>query len=287
MLALRRLMTGRAPFRTRFLCSVTRGEDIRCTVEHGRVGLTLPLALGPTVFNVAPHTDAGGLAADIARECQDTGLVHIETWDGFRVSQSHMLGPLMKAGSFSIVIGGKKHLVTLPEDAFAGDGVDASLEHVQRLVRDLYTTLDAKRVDEMEARRCDEELAKATAELKPLNEKRDQIVKSANRRADLMTWGGLGLMTLQFGFLWELSWNIFSWDLMEPVTYFVGYGTMIFFGVYHAITRQDYTYEGYHRRQYSIGFHKRAQREGLDVEHLSALSDKVRQLQMRLDQIRK
>lgn len=32
----------------------------------------------------------------------------------------------------------------------------------------------------------------------------------------------LGFMTLQYGFLARLTWWEYSWDLMEPVTYFIG-----------------------------------------------------------------
>lgn len=45
-------------------------------------------------------------------------------------------------------------------------------------------------------------------------------------------------MAFQFGFLARLTWWEYSWDIMEPVTYFVGYGTAIVFYAYFVITRQ-------------------------------------------------
>lgn len=275
----------------RMFCAnpVIRGKDVSCSVKHGRVSAALPLPHGATLFSLAPHTDVGSLAKDVARESQASdgaADVHVETVDGIRVARSHMLGPLMKAGSFYVVIGEKKHLLTLPSQALEGDNVDESLEHVQRLVRDLYTTLDTPRMVEMETRKCEEDLKQTLDKVKPLNDKCTEITRLANRRANVAAWGGLALMSLQFGVLWELSFNIFSWDLMEPVTYFVGYGTMIVFAAYHCITNQEHTYEGFHRRQYSIGFHKHAKKRGLDVAALTTLTDRVSHLQAKLDRLR-
>ena len=51
-------------------------------------------------------------------------------------------------------------------------------------------------------------------------------------------WAGLGWMSLQFGFFARLTWWEYSWDIMEPVTYFVGYGTSILIFTYFVLTRQ-------------------------------------------------
>ena len=45
-------------------------------------------------------------------------------------------------------------------------------------------------------------------------------------------------MSLQFGFFARLTWWEYSWDIMEPVTYFVGYGTSVLIFAYFVLTRQ-------------------------------------------------
>jgi len=58
-------------------------------------------------------------------------------------------------------------------------------------------------------------------------------VQKSRRRTDRLTWLGLGAMGLQFGLLARLTWWEYSWDIMEPVTYFVGFGSaMAMFGYY-------------------------------------------------------
>ena len=49
-------------------------------------------------------------------------------------------------------------------------------------------------------------------------------------------------MSVQFGVLARLTWWEYSWDIMEPVTYFVTYGTAIIAYSYFVLTKQEYMY---------------------------------------------
>lgn len=60
----------------------------------------------------------------------------------------------------------------------------------------------------------------------------------AQRRTNVLTWVGLGLMSVQFGILARLTWWEYSWDIMEPVTYFVTYGTAMAGYAYFVLTKQ-------------------------------------------------
>jgi len=65
-----------------------------------------------------------------------------------------------------------------------------------------------------------------------------ELQRRAEKRTRLLSWVGLGLMGAQFGFMARLTWWEYSWDIMEPVTYFVGYATTIAMFSYYVITRQ-------------------------------------------------
>ena len=65
-------------------------------------------------------------------------------------------------------------------------------------------------------------------------------------------------MSIQFGILARLTWWEYSWDIMEPVTYFVTYGTAIAGYAYFVMTRQEFLYQEAKDRQSLVTFHKKA-----------------------------
>ena len=48
--------------------------------------------------------------------------------------------------------------------------------------------------------------------------------------------------TYQFGVLARLTWWEYSWDIMEPVTYFVTYGTAMAAYAYFVLTKTEYLF---------------------------------------------
>ena len=64
------------------------------------------------------------------------------------------------------------------------------------------------------------------------------MAKKTDEQMNVMTWLGLGLMAVQFGILARLTWWEYSWDIMEPVTYFVTYGTAVGVYAYYVLTKQ-------------------------------------------------
>ena len=103
----------------------------------------------------------------------------------------------------------------------------------------------------------------------------------------MLTWLGLGLMSLQFGVLARLTWWEYSWDIMEPVTYFVTYGTAIAGYAYFVMTRQvriclkylfsifficlaqEFMYEPAKGRHSLLTFHRKASKHRWDVARCS------------------
>lgn len=69
-------------------------------------------------------------------------------------------------------------------------------------------------------------------------QKRNQIELVAVRKGNWLAWAGLGLMSVQFGILARLTWWEYSWDIMEPVTYFVTYGTAMAAYAYFVLTKE-------------------------------------------------
>lgn len=82
------------------------------------------------------------------------------------------------------------------------------------------------------------------------SQQRALLEKKAGYRTSILTWVGLSMMAVQFGILARLTWWEYSWDIMEPVTYFVTYGTAMATYAYFALTKQVYLQ---HTRTFTFG----------------------------------
>lgn len=71
---------------------------------------------------------------------------------------------------------------------------------------------------------------------------KEEVTIVADKKTSYLTWVGLGLMGVQFGVLARLTWWEYSWDIMEPVTYFVTYGTAMAAYAYYCLTKQVNAY---------------------------------------------
>jgi len=62
---------------------------------------------------------------------------------------------------------------------------------------------------------------------------------------------------------------------MEPVTYFLGYGTLMATFAYYVLTKQEYLYPSAHHREYLMTMHREARKKGLDVMRYNKLYDEI------------
>uniref|UniRef100_G3RZJ3 Calcium uniporter protein n=1 Tax=Gorilla gorilla gorilla TaxID=9595 RepID=G3RZJ3_GORGO len=115
---------------------------------------------------------------------------------------------------------------------------------------------------------------------------RIEISRKAEKRTTLVLWGGLAYMATQFGILARLTWWEYSWDIMEPVTYFITYGSAMAMYAYFVMTRQEYVYPEARDRQYLLFFHKGAKKSRFDLEKYNQLKDAIAQAEMDLKRLR-
>jgi len=93
----------------------------------------------------------------------------------------------------------------------------------------------------------------------------------------LVIYGGLGYLVAQWAFLARLTWWEFNWDIMEPVTYFVTFGTAILGYFYFALLKRDYSYQDLRETVYWKRLHGNFRRKQFDAEKYYDLENKLKQ----------
>jgi hypothetical protein len=75
-------------------------------------------------------------------------------------------------------------------------------------------------------------------ELRPLLIIRRDIEKECDAYSERMFWAGFSAVCFQVGIFARLTWWEYSWDIMEPITYFATFSTVVISMAYYVVTRQ-------------------------------------------------
>lgn len=260
------------------------------TVEYYRglpqVTVPLPSRRERCRFTLKPisHT-VGDFLRMLSSEDKGIDRVAVSSLDGVRIASSNTIEALME-DDFRLVLNDTEYLVKTPRQERLTKEELRRLSDVRNLVHQLYEALNVEEHQLNKERELCGKLEELKVELEPLEKKRQELEDVAVRRTNVLTWVGLGLMSVQFGILARLTWWEYSWDIMEPVTYFVTYGTAMAAYAYFVLTKQEYVLPDVKDRQHLIVLHKRARKVGLDLGRYNALKDNVSQLEDDLRRLR-
>jgi len=123
-------------------------------------------------------------------------------------------------------------------------------------------------------------LAALKAELAPLAETRNQLFHKADRRVQLLAWAIFFGMCGQFFLFARFTWWDFSWDVMEPVTYFTTVTEGAIFGyMYYLVNRDEYTNMGFRDILTKKSFQRLARKNNFDSAHYEGLKKKISELE--------
>lgn len=237
-------------------------------------------------FTLRPVTSTvGDFLADIQVEDKGVDRIQIQSIDGTRIASSTTIASLMQE-DFHLLVNDIIYHVSPPDLGKLTSEEIENLSDVRARVAQLYEALNVDQHQLELERRLLGQLETLKEELDPLEKKREELMNVAYRRSTMLSWIGLALMGVQFGVLARLTWWEYSWDIMEPVTYFITYGTTIAMYGYFVLTRQEYILPAVQDRQTLFTFHKRAQKYGLDVDKYNAIKDTIAQVEEDLRRLR-
>ncbi|XP_030081802.1 calcium uniporter protein, mitochondrial isoform X2 [Drosophila hydei] len=262
-------------------------DDVSLEYVNGMPQLTvrLPSRNELCQFALKPisHT-VGHLLAMLREEDRGIDRAAIINKHGVRIASSCTIERLLD-DEFSIQINNRNLDVKPPErEKITMEKID-KMDDVRKIIAQLYEAFNVGEYQLEKSNELAKELESLRYELEPLEEKKMELVKKAERRTNMMTWVGLGLMSVQFGILARLTWWEYSWDIMEPVTYFVTYGTTMAMYAYYCVTKREYIMENVYNREYSLNMYRNAKKAQFDVEHYNRLKRKSAELEYNLSRI--
>jgi len=261
-------------------------DDI--TVVNGLPHITVPLPSRheKCVFALKPiSNNVGDFLAMLCAEDRGIDRAVIKNKDGVRIASKTSIQTLFDQ-EFCLQINDNEFNVKPPAIESLSKEELQKISDVKLLVSQLYEALNIEEFQLSREQELASELELLRKELEPLEAQRSEILRHADERTSTITWVGLGLMSVQFGILARLTWWEYSWDIMEPVTYFVTYGTAIACYAYFVMTRQEFLYQEAKDRQSLVTFHKKASKHRWDVDRYNALREGIGSIEADLRRIR-
>ncbi|XP_075791121.1 calcium uniporter protein, mitochondrial isoform X1 [Pelodiscus sinensis] len=262
-------------------CStVVPSDDVTVVYQNGLpvISVNLPSRRERCQFTLKPISDSVGVFLQQLQE-EDRGIDRVAVYspDGTRVASSTGID-LLLLDDFKLVINDLTYHVRPPKRDLLSHEDATTLNDVKTLVQQLYTTLCIEEHQLNKEKELIGRLEDLKEQLAPLEKQvRMEISRKAEKRTTWVLWGGLAYMATQFGILARLTWWEYSWDIMEPVTYFITYGSAMAMYAYFVMTRQEYVYPDARDRQYLLFFHKGAKKTRFDLEKYNQLKDAIAQ----------
>jgi len=263
----------------------TSGSEIRVRYEHGLAILSVPLPSRDEncLFTVRPITSTLGDFID-QLQAEDRGVDYAAVYslEGERIAKTTAIDILFRT-DFQLHINHQVYHVKVPE---------VSVEHMQEVsdvkntIVKLYRALNVEQFQIEQERQLLARLEHLRTEVSPLEKIKTELEQKAVKRVQVLTWLGLGLMGVQFGFLARLTWWEYSWDIMEPVTYFVGYASLMAMFAYYVVTKQEYTFPEVRDREYLLTMHREANKKRLDLERYNKLRNEIAQTEYDIARLR-
>ncbi|XP_060042271.1 calcium uniporter regulatory subunit MCUb, mitochondrial [Erinaceus europaeus] len=250
-------------------------DGITICYRHGlpAITLTLPTRSERCQFVVKPLlSTVGSFLQDLQHEDRGIQKARVLSADGTEIATSTSMEVLLM-NDFKLVINNKIYDVQSLKEAKPSGEQTVEMEKVKYLVHRLFMAMHLEELQKRQERHLLERISHLKRQLLPLEQMKARIEARSKATTSGLLWAGLALLSVQGGALAWLTWWVYSWDIMEPVTYFITVANSMVFFAYFIITRQNYTYSTVQRRQFLHFFHKKSKKQHFDVAQYNKLKE--------------
>uniref|UniRef100_A0A8C6WPX9 Calcium uniporter protein n=1 Tax=Neogobius melanostomus TaxID=47308 RepID=A0A8C6WPX9_9GOBI len=271
-----------------FFCSTASpSSDVSLKYKYNRLVLEVPLPSRneKCAFFVRPMLmNVGDLIIDLQKE--DPGvLASVLSKNGERVANGTVIETLLDKG-FKLVINDTVHDVHPPENVAISSEHAMDVEDMKHMVHLLHTALNLPEHHLLKERQLMEKVDSLRQELSPLEKIKADVSRKAEFHSSKVLWGGLAFLSVQGGALAWLTWWVYAWDVMEPITYFITCATSMGAFAYYVLTKQDYIYPDAKDRRFLHYFYKGASKAQFNVKQYNRLKEEMTQVEDDLRRLR-
>lgn len=271
-----------------FYSTSVPSSDVAVHYKHGLpvITLSLPSRNERCQFTIKPFTTTvGKFLKDIQNEDRGIQSLAAISTDGTKFSASTLMDILLKNDFHLVINNSTYHVQSLQTDKQPTNESNG-MDPVKSLVHDLYSALHLEEYHLNKEQELIQRIEALKEELLPLEQIRLDIIAKSEARSKVLIWTGLAVLSTQGGALGYLTWWVYSWDIMEPVTYFLTYGNVIAFYAYYLLTNLDYVYPDARDRQFLNFFYKRAKKQHFDVDKYNWLRNELAETEESLRRLR-
>ena len=120
-----------------------------------------------------------------------------------------------------------------------------------------------------------ETLAELESEMAAIQVDVDAAAARAARRSNAIVFGGLVLLCAQLATFVRLTYVELSWDVMEPISYFVGVFNAILLYVYFMVNQRDFSFDDWSTRMRAHFRRRTIERARVDAARYAALARRL------------
>ncbi|XP_069486979.1 calcium uniporter regulatory subunit MCUb, mitochondrial isoform X2 [Ambystoma mexicanum] len=273
---------------TAFYSTLVPSNDVTVYYKHGLpvINVLLPSRKERCQFTVKPMImTVGSFLQDIQKEDKGIDTAAICSTEGARFASNTLMEVVLR-NRFTLLINNTTFEVEPPIVDKVSSERASELDGIKSLVHSLYTALHLESHQIKQERELLQKLDNLQEQLQPFERMKFGLLQNAQAKTTRLMWVGLALLSTQGGALAWLTWWVYSWDIMEPVTYFITYGSAISFYAYFVLTRQDYVYPEIKDRQFLNYFYKKARKQRFDVEEYNKLKEDLARVEASLRRLR-